>query len=345
MWQTVTQGKIFKAEVCNRAKDGTLFWVDTTVVPFLDETGKPFQYIVIRFDLTERKRADAALAKAHQELVEVSRQAGMAEVATGVLHNVGNVLNSINVTATCVAESLRKSKAASLPRLAALLREQSDLGAFLTTDPRGQQVPEYLTQLSEHIVGEQAHAQEELTELRKHIDHIKDIVTMQQGFARVAGLTEIVNVPDLVEDALRMNVSSLLRHDVKVIKEFSPVPPITVEKHKVLQIIVNLLGNAKHACEAANRDDKQVTLRVMQAADRVRIEVADNGVGIAPENLTRIFSHGFTTKKTGHGFGLHSGALAARELGGALKVHSAGVGQGATFTVELPLQPQEKAHA
>ncbi len=346
LWQTITQGKIWKGEVCNRTKDGTLFWVDTTVVPFLDETGKPFQYIVIRFDITERKRADAALAKAHQELVEVSRQAGMAEVATGVLHNVGNVLNSINVTATCVAESLRKSKAASLPRLAALLREhESDLGAFLTTDPRGKQIPEYLTQLGEHIVGEQAHAQEELTELRKHIDHIKDIVTMQQDFARVSGLTEIVNVPDLVEDALRMNVSSLMRHDVKVIKDFSPVPPITVEKHKVLQIIVNLLGNAKHACEAGNRDDKQVTLRVMQAADRVCIEVADNGVGIAPENMTRIFSHGFTTKKTGHGFGLHSGALAAQELGGALKVRSAGVGQGATFTVELPLQPREKSDA
>jgi PAS domain S-box-containing protein len=346
LWRTVTQGRIWKGEVCNRAKDGTLFWADTTVVPFVDATGKPFQYIVIRFDLTARKRADAALAKAHRELLEVSRQAGMAEVATGVLHNVGNVLNSVNVTATCVAENLRKSKAASLPRLVALLREhEADLGHFLTADPRGQQIPNYLAQLTDHITGEQAYAQQELAELQKHIDHIKEIVTMQQGFARFSGLTEIVQVPDLVEDALRMNSSSLLRHDVKVIKEFSAVPPITVEKHKVLQILVNLLGNAKHACEAANRDDKQVTLRVLSAADRVQIEIADNGVGIAPENLTRIFNHGFTTKKNGHGFGLHSGALAAQEMGGALKVHSAGLGHGATFTVELPLQPREKNDA
>jgi PAS domain S-box-containing protein len=346
LWQTVTQGRIWKGEVCNRAKDGTLFWADTTVVPFVDATGKPFQYIVIRFDLSERKRADAALAKAHRELLEVSRHAGMAEVATGVLHNVGNVLNSVNVTATCVAENLRKSKAASLTRLVALLREhEADLGHFLTEDPRGKQIPNYLAQLTDHIAGEQAQAQQELAGLQKHIDHIKEIVAMQQGFARFSGLTEIVQVPELVEDALRMNASSLLRHDVKVIKEFSSVPPITVEKHKVLQILVNLLGNAKHACEAANRDDKQVTLRVIGSADRVHIEVTDNGVGIAPENLTRIFNHGFTTKKNGHGFGLHSGALAAQELGGALKVQSAGVGQGATFTVELPLQPREKSDA
>jgi signal transduction histidine kinase len=84
-------------------------------------------------------------------------------------------------------------------------------------------------------------------------------------------------------------------------------------------------------------DGKQVTLRVASGEGRVRVSVIDNGVGIPAENLTRIFNQGFTTRKDGHGFGLHSGALAARELGGSLHVHSDGAGQGASFTLELPL--------
>jgi C4-dicarboxylate-specific signal transduction histidine kinase len=115
------------------------------------------------------------------------------------------------------------------------------------------------------------------------------------------------------------------------------VPPITIEKHKVLQILVNLIRNAKHACDASGRADKQMAIRVSNGGGHVRIAISDNGVGISPENLTRIFAHGFTTKKDGHGFGLHSGVLAAQEMGGQLTVHSAGPGAGATFTLELPL--------
>ncbi len=121
------------------------------------------------------------------------------------------------------------------------------------------------------------------------------------------------------------------------------MPPITVEKHKVLQILVNLMRNAKFACSESGLPDRQMTLRVSRDADIVKISVSDNGVGIAPENLTRIFSHGFTTRKDGHGFGLHSGALAATEMGGRLSVQSDGLGLGAAFTLELPCRTQESA--
>ena len=70
----------------------------------------------------------------------------------------------------------------------------------------------------------------------------------------------------------------------------------------------------------------------------MKISYIDNGIGIPADNLTRIFGHGFTTRKEGHGFGLHSGALAAKELGGALTVESDGPGKGATFTLEFPIQ-------
>jgi signal transduction histidine kinase len=185
---------------------------------------------------------------------------------------------------------------------------------------------------------------EELESLRKNIDHIKEIVSMQQSYSKLVGVPETLGVPSLVEDALRMTSGAFTRHGVTLQRNYEEVPVIAVEKHKVLQILINLLRNAKYACEASGKKHKQVIVRIANHAGGVRISVEDNGVGIKPEHMTRIFSHGFTTKTDGHGFGLHGGALAARELGGALRVDSAGPGHGATFTLELPLKSPETHH-
>jgi signal transduction histidine kinase len=176
----------------------------------------------------------------------------------------------------------------------------------------------------------------ELELLRGNVEHIKEIVAMQQSYAKVSGVEEVSDVRELVEDSLRMNSGSMSRHGVTVIRNYETVPPMVMEKHKTLQILVNLVRNAQHACDESGRTDKRVTVRVASEASRVKISVTDNGVGIPAENLMRIFNHGFTTRKNGHGFGLHSGALAAKEMGGALTVHSDGRGCGATFTLELP---------
>jgi signal transduction histidine kinase len=162
---------------------------------------------------------------------------------------------------------------------------------------------------------------------------------MQQNYAKISGVTDTIKVTDLVEDALRMNAGALARHEVELIREYSEVPPIIVEKHKVLQILVNLIRNAKYACDDSGRPDKQLRVRITGTGDGVQIAVIDNGIGIPPENLSRIFNHGFTTRKGGHGFGLHGGALTAKELGGELNVYSEGHQQGAAFTLKLPLQP------
>jgi signal transduction histidine kinase len=274
-----------------------------------------------------------------------SRGAGMAEVASNVLHNVGNVLNSVNVASSCLADSLRKSKAVNLSKVVTLLGEhEADLGAFLTSDPKGKQLPGYLAQLTERLAEEQNAALKELAELQNNIEHIKDIVNMQQSFAKASGVMETLQMTDLVEDALKMNASSFARHDIQVIKEFENLPPVTVEKHKVLQILVNLVRNAKQACDELDPPEKRLTLRVARVNGWIRVDVTDNGIGIPSENLTRIFAHGFTTKKAGHGFGLHSGALAAKEMGGSLAVHSAGSRQGATFTLELPCSLTQGRH-
>jgi signal transduction histidine kinase len=297
-------------------------------------------------EIAERKSAQAQVEQIHGQLVSASRRAGMAEVATNVLHNVGNVLNSVNVTASVLEEQVQQSQVVNLSRLAALLGErEQDLGTFLTNDERGRQIPAYVKKLADQMLGEREHSLSELKMLRGKIDHIKRVVSMQQSYAKVAGVEETANVADLVEDALRMNSTSLQRHDVDVVREYGEVPEINMDKHKVLQILVNLVRNAKDACAASGRADKRITLRVANGDGRIKISVADNGVGIAPENMTRIFAHGFTTKKDGHGFGLHGGALAAQDLGGSLSAASDGVDRGALFTLELPVVARERARA
>ena len=191
------------------------------------------------------------------------------------------------------------------------------------------------------MAAEKTQVLQELSTLTQNVEHIKEIVSMQQSYAQVSGVLEILDPTELLEDGIRMHSAAYVRHAVKVIREYSKVPRINVDRHKALQVLTNLLHNAKYACEDKGAGDRTVRVRLgLSAPDRIRIEVEDNGVGIAPENLTRIFAFGFTTRRNGHGFGLHSGALAAREMGGSLQACSQGVGHGATFTLELPVKAQ-----
>jgi signal transduction histidine kinase len=291
---------------------------------------------VIESQVQERT---AELTVAHKQLVETSRQAGMAEIATNVLHNVGNVLNSVNVSAEAVAGKVRNFRITSLKQVAELLRKHADhLPEFLTQDPRGKELPGYLVKLADNLSEPQKGILQELTSLQNNIEHIKEVVAMQQNYARRSGMLETLSAVALVEDAINLHNDTFNRHGVALVRDYGEVPPVLADRHKVLPILVNLLSNAKQALASAG-GDKQLTVRVGQnGCDGVQIVVADNGVGIPLENLTRIFQHGFTTKPEGHGFGLHSGALAAREMGGRLTAESEGVGRGAVFTLELPLQ-------
>jgi signal transduction histidine kinase len=281
----------------------------------------------------------------HKQLMEASRMAGMSEIATNVLHNVGNTLNSVNISTDLIVESVKKSKVSCLARVVSLLQQHAqDLGEFVTNDPSGRHLPAYLARLSEHLLAEQAKIAEALDLLRRNVEHIKEIVAMQQNYAMVGGVKEMTDLAGLVDDSMRLNEDALKRHRVEVVREYENAPPLNVDKHKILQILVNLVRNAKYACDESGRADSRMTVRVANGGGRVRISVSDNGVGIPPENLTRIFNHGFTTRKEGHGFGLHSSALAAREMGGSLSVQSEGLGLGAAFTLELPCPVTERPH-
>ncbi len=318
--------------------DGHVTWVYTSKMPLHDLKGEIIGTFGIRRDVTLNKEMEATLEKKHRELMETSRVAGKAEVATGVLHNVGNVLNSLNVSASIIATGFRQSKTESLAKLTQLLREhRHDLGAFLSSDPRGMRVPEFITTLAQHFSSERDRLLQELDSLQKNVDHINEIVSMQQSYAIMLGTVETLDAGSLMEDALRMNSSALDRHDVRVVRDFQARPHIVAEKGKVLQILVNLISNSKHACDDGGRPDKVVTLRVTPGEPGyVRFIVQDNGIGILPENLPKIFQYGFTTRAAGHGFGTHSSAIAAKEMKGFLTAYSDGLGQGATFVLELP---------
>jgi PAS domain S-box-containing protein len=313
----------------------------TNACRLVDPDGQTLGAVAVIRDVTERRLAELELQRVHQQLIDASRKAGMAEIATNVLHNVGNVLNSINVSANILADRVRQSKPAGLSQVAALLREhRADLAAFISTDERGRQLPLYLGKLAEQLQADQQIAMDELVSLRNNIEHIKQIVNMQQNYARDGGGAESVAVSSLIEDCVRMNIGALARDGITVLREIDAVQAITIDRHKVLQILVNLVRNAKNACEESGRSDKTLTISVTADAKRVRFTVADNGAGIAEENMPRLFTHGFTTRPTGHGFGLHSSALTARELGGSLVAHSDGPGRGARFVLDLPREAQ-----
>jgi PAS domain S-box-containing protein len=334
----VARGQPYVFEYRMIAANGRAVWIRESGT-VLVEKGKPVAIRGIFQDVTRQKLDAEQLDKLNRQLIGTSRLAGMAEVATGVLHNVGNVLNSVSVSATVVADRLRRSKVAKLQRATALLRDKNGgLAEFLTSDPKGKLIPEYLATIAEQMATEQVKLLDQMDSVGQHIEHIKEIVAMQQSYAKVSGVYENLSLPGLVEDALRMNTAAFDRHGISLVREFGEnIPAVCVDRHKVLQILINLLRNAKYAMDEQDPPCKRLVVRVAMAApDRVKVVLTDNGVGIAAENLTKVFNHGFTTRKHGHGFGLHSGANAAKEMGGTLTAASDGVGKGAEFTLELP---------
>jgi signal transduction histidine kinase len=289
------------------------------------------------------EQTNEELASLQQEHLETARQAGMAEIATGVLHNAGNVLNSVNVSANLLTDRLIAGRIDNLQKAVAMLEEHSDdPGTFLMRHEKGRRLPGYLRKLSDSLSDDRDFMRTEVTSLNEKVNHIKEVIQVQQTYARRGGQTEKIVLSELVEIALKVNDASLGRHGIEIQREFDDVPMIETDKHHVLQILVNLISNARNAMTEYDGEVRRLTIRIKLGDDgQALIEVQDTGAGIAPDNLDRIFGHGFTTRKDGHGFGLHSSANAANELGGSLTVFSDGPDRGAVFTLHLPLKKEE----
>jgi PAS domain S-box-containing protein len=329
--------------------DGAVLWMHAEAISICGADGRALRHICTFIDITHLKATEQQLREAQTRLVAEARRAGMAQIATNVLHNVGNVLTSVNVSAHVLVSRLRQSRSARLADVARMLdNKRDDLDGFLATDEKGKLLPDYVNELAEALATERQDLLAELARLGSSVDHIKNVVAMQQSYAGSGGLLEGARISDLADDALRMHEDALTRRRVKVVREFANVPPTPLDKTRVMQILVNLLDNARQAMEAT-AGDRRLHIKVGERTGWIDLSVTDTGCGIAAQDLPKIFSHGFTTKLHGHGFGLHSCVLAAREMGGELTVHSDGPGRGATFTLRLPTgegaAPPERAIA
>ncbi len=290
----------------------------------------------------ERLRAQREIERSHQLLLRASREAGMAEVANGVLHNVGNVLTSLNLIVQTAQERAAASRVSHFQRAMEMMqREGPRLGDFITNDAKGRELPAFLARLAEILTAENSRLRSDLGNLARHCEHIREIVVTQQGASHSLGKTEDLDPAQLFEDAIRLNADSLNRHGIRLERNFAPLGRVRADRHRVLQILVNLLHNAKDALMSVERAKRSIRVSITtHDATNAALAVADNGVGIAPEVRDKIFQHGFTTKPDGHGFGLHSAALAARDMGGRLNLGSDGPGHGATFSLILPITRQ-----
>ena len=340
LWQTIRAGRVWQGEIQNRAKDGSLYWVDTTIVPFLDKSKKPLKYMAVRVLITDRKLAEAERERLNQELQKASRQAGMAEIATGVLHNVGNVLNSVNVGIGLLQQRYQDTGLGSLQRAAAMIQQhENDLGRFLTQDTRGKHFTKFFTTTVAQLARQRELQAEELDALADNIHHIEQIISSQQSHAKLIGVIERTNMSVIVQQSLAAVEGDLRQDGITLRRDFAAPAEMETDPHRVMQVIVNLVSNARDAILQQNGPTREIVVAIAYPrADRVTVQVTDSGIGIAEQHLQLIFNHGFTTRSRGHGFGLHDCALAAQQLGGQLHAESAGIGQGATFTFELPLR-------
>jgi NO-binding membrane sensor protein with MHYT domain/two-component sensor histidine kinase len=303
---------------------------------FCDAEGRPDRILGVTWDVTAQVLQEERKRELQSQLRDASRDAGMAEVATGVLHSVGNVLNSLGVSASLMQSQLRESRVGNVQRLAELLAAQGDqVGRFLETDERGRQMPTYLAQLGENLNVENQRLQTEAAAIAAHVGHIRTIVAAQQTYARRGGVTESVDLAQLLDSAVAIHFADMT--DVIIRREYEPLDLLTLDRHKLIQILGNLLSNARHALKDRGDTQRELTLRIRrQNSDAVAIEIQDSGVGIAADVLGRLFEFGFTTKRDGHGFGLHTSAILAQELSGELVAFSDGLGCGARFVLRLP---------
>jgi len=323
--------------------DNSEFPMEVVVSPMLIGASR-LRVCVIR-DISRRKHAEQQLAIAQSQLLEAAHSAGMAEIATGVLHNIRNILNSVNIAGAEIQRIAKNSKINGLHKANALLKENlSNIGDFLTLNEKGKRLPDYYCKVADSLEKETQHIIQESDNLNNKITMMADVINTQQEYAKSGHFSEELSVETLINDAISVQESALLKWGVIIKKQLSPGLSIAINKSKILQALTNIIKNAKDAMQendAANKEKQLLITSEKLNKHYIIIKITDNGCGIEQDKLTNIFNHGFTTKKNGHGFGLHSCANAMTEIGGSITVESNGPDTGASFIITLPIADQQ----
>jgi len=315
--------------------DGSIAHVDSVAAVVTDPDTLERRLVGIMLDISQRVEAEQRERVLQRQLRETSHQAGMAEVATGVLHNVGNALNSLGIAHATAQARVKDYQIDRVARVAAMLRaNRANLADFVTNDDRGKQIPDYLSALGARLLSDAQAVQSEFDAISGHIHYLRHIVQAQQSYATIGSVQDLIDVSDLLDTALTLKSHELKGAEVR--RDIGELPPVRADRYKLLQIIVNFIANACDAMAASRPRPARLTIHVHAVLDQLEVTIEDSGVGIAPELLSRVWEYGFTTKKNGHGFGLHSAAVAAQQLGGSVRAQSNGVGHGARFSVSIP---------
>ncbi len=329
-------------ELQGKRFDGHCFPMELVVNSMIYDTKK--MYICIMRDVTKRKEIEISLAEAQHKLMESAHQAGMAEIATGVLHNIGNILNTVNISGEQIIKIIKSSKVSGLMKANALLDQHLDcLDDYLVNDPKGKVLPQYYLKLGKMIQDEIYQIDEEATTLISKINMMKDVIRTQQNYAKGGFLAEHCALTLLIEDAIAIQQQPLHQADVNLRRNYLFEGQCIIHKSKLIQVITNLIKNGKEAIQLNDFQNKpkELTLETRDNHDgTASLLVTDDGVGILDENIKKIFNHGFTTKADGHGFGLHMSANSMTEMQGSLSVTSPGKNKGATFIITVPIVKQ-----
>ncbi len=334
-------------ELEGKRMDGSTFPMEMIVTSMA--LGKNKMRTCIVRDITPRRQAENRLAEAQKSIVDAAHKSGMAEMATGVLHNIGNILNSVSVSVEEVSRIARNSKVKGLIKANSMLLDNMDnIGEFISNDSKGKKLAEYYLKVGEIINNELNYIIDESKSLSEKTTMMKEVITTQQAYATAGIFTEEFQVAPLIEDALKVQEASLHKWGVDVIKHIAKTPNVAAQKSQLLQVITNLIKNAKEATAENDNQNrhKEIVIEIDSYNEKtVFVSVYDNGCGIHENNLANIFNHGFTTKENGHGFGLHTSANSMTEMGGSLTASSDGPQLGACFTVSIPIADTTKYNA
>ncbi len=316
--------------------DGTIRHLQSIASSTEEHNGSYDCMAGITLDVTDRVFAQQREYGLQQKLRESSHQAGMAEIATDVLHSVGNVVNSLGVSYATLRRDLKALRLEQLQQAASLiLANRATLAGFLTEDARGRHLPDYLPALSAQFSSQVQAMQSELEATDKLLEHLRDIVSAQQVRAQVGGHREPVDLKELLD--ITLIAQELELSHVQVLRNYEDVPRVTTDRHKLLLILVNLLNNARDAVLASAVQPGRIVVHLERDEDHAVIIIEDSGVGMSAEVLQRLWRFGYTTKPKGQGFDLHNSANAAREIGATIEAQSDGPDKGSRFTVRLPI--------
>ena len=272
----------------------------------------------------------------YRRLMDQAHKKGMADISTGILHNIGNILNNVNIATYSLARLLDDNAINDLIMANTLLNSRfDDLDEFIRSDPKGKTLMQFYVSLTDVFENFRNKLLENVERLSNRIDLIDEIITAQQSYTTVKSNLTALDIIAVVEDVLKMHQTTLEKHGIRVIRNHGRIMRALANRTKLFHVITNIVKNAVEAMEPTPVEHRKLSMAVTAESDKVFLSISDSGNGIAPGHLEDIFAYGFTTKMDGHGFGLHSCANYMTEMNGRLWAESSGTGTGATFVLQL----------